>query len=370
MKLPKISLSPEINYIGVFLTMSCNLKCAYCINVPEQAKCSRDAMNNASVPQNTMTPEQWAIGLSRLPKDAGLPLTLQGGEPTIYRGGKGLRKLLDKTDNYFDILTNMVVKPKAFAECIGDNIPKLQRPAPYPSIRVSYHPQEMERIWGSNALEVLSERCTGIKNYGFKVSHIKANSDIGIYMVAHPENIVEENRLNKVKESIMFETKEFMGEHNGTIYGTYLYPFSTDLIGRGIYHTPLTCECRIKDLIIDPLGFIWGCHFYLYDSWMKGGMVKEFVELEKLSFKFTKHKEDIFKETDHAPIAHILDEDLTSTAVLREFRPCHHYGQCIGCDTKITNDRFQSLENNEIPFTSVEIRNIDFPPEVKELIDK
>ena len=55
---------------------------------------------------------------------------------------------------------------------------------------------------------------------------------------------------------------------------------------------------------------------------------------------------------------------MCSMDALGEFRACPHYGRCIGCDTKVKNNRFQSLDDLNIAHTSVEIRNIEMPPEL------
>ncbi len=73
--------------------------------------------------------------------------------------------------------------------------------------------------------------------------------------------------------------------------------------------------------------------------------------------------DNLYPGTRLKPIGHILDPDFSMDA-LREFRPCSYYGRCIGCDTKVKNNRFQSLYDQNIPHTSVEIRNIQMPPEL------
>ena len=48
-------------------------------------------------------------------------------------------------------------------------------------------------------------------------------------------------------------------------------------------------------------------------------------------------------------------------ADIEVFRRCEHYGRCIGCDTKIKNNRFQSYYDQGVAHTSVVIRNIQMP---------
>ena len=61
-------------YIGVFLTLSCNLKCSYCINHMVGLKQGRKLLKAAD----------WEKGLKRLQLAHDIPLTLQGGEPSIH----------------------------------------------------------------------------------------------------------------------------------------------------------------------------------------------------------------------------------------------------------------------------------------------
>ncbi|HLO78720.1 MAG TPA: radical SAM protein, partial [Magnetospirillum sp.] len=132
--LPQLSIPAEVNYIGAFLTLECNLACAYCINDPSQAGCRKGLFAG-----DGMSPSDWVRGLARLPVSADLPITLQGGEPMIYRGGRGVADILAGSEHWFDLLTNLVVKSERVIEALAPNAAKLRRQAPYPSVRVSYH---------------------------------------------------------------------------------------------------------------------------------------------------------------------------------------------------------------------------------------
>jgi hypothetical protein len=82
--------------------------------------------------------------------------------------------------------------------------------------------------------------------------------------------------------------------------------------------------------------------------------------MEAAGFDFAANVDKLFKPDQMRPIGHLLDpafrmEDLTI------FRSCSEYGRCIGCDTKVKNNRFQSYYDNGVPHTSVEIRNIEMP---------
>lgn len=360
MNLPVFDLPASLNYIGVFLTLECNLKCSYCINDPLQGG-HREALFPIPVKseRHTMTPEQWIAGLSRIPFSADLPITLQGGEPMLYWQGKGVGLVLAGVPHYFDLLTNFPMKPDTLARNLNGQQAKLQRDAPYPSIRVSWHADEMNRVWG-NGFEELVNRCEALKDHGFRVSPDKAESDIGIYMVAHPSNVVTPEMEAIFKGRVPFESKEFLGVDENQLHGHYLYPYSTDLISRGFSDKTLSCECRTSELLIDPLGFVWGCHYYLYESWTHGGPVRAFHELEAAGFDFATHADRLFAPDQLRPVGHLLDPAFRMSD-LTIFRTCHEYGRCIGCDTKIKNNRFQSYYDQGVAHTSVEIRNIRMP---------
>jgi len=277
MTLPPLALPESLNYVAVFLTMGCNLNCSYCINDPTQ-----DGTRNIKFPlkvhgkRKELTPGEWVLALNRIPYRPDLPLTLQGGEPTLY---KGIGRIIGETPHYYDLLTNFALKPEAFAASLNGHQDKFRRDAPYPSIRVSYHPEEMNRTWEAG-FEELVRRCEGLAAHGFDVSPVKAESDVGIYMVAHPDNVPPP--ATAYLGRVPFEMKEFLGVHDGTLYGTYKYPHSVD----GELGT-LECECRTSELLIDPLGFVWGCHFYLYESWVKCGMDTMFAKLQADDFHYT-----------------------------------------------------------------------------------
>lgn len=361
MTLPPLQLPDALNYIGLFLTLECNLNCSYCINDPKQLgqRSVLFPIEGRSV-RKGLTPAEWVTALNRIPFRPDLPITLQGGEPMLYWGGKGLGMILPEVPHYFDLLTNFALKPEIFARNLNGQQGKLQRNAPYPSIRVSYHANEMNRAWKGRGFEELVDRCEALRDYGFRVSPIKSESDVGIYMVEHPQNSITPEMRAAYEGRVPFESKEFLGVDEGTLHGHYLYPFSTDLITRGIHPTTLNCECRTTELLIDPMGFVWGCHFYLYEGWSHGGPQQEFAELAAEDFQYAKHGARIFSGHQIAPVGHLLDPEF-DMADLEVYRPCSFYGRCIGCDTKIKNDRFQSYYDRGVPHTSVKIRNIEMP---------
>ena len=361
MNLPELRLPDSLNYIGVFLTLECNLNCMYCINDPEQMG-RRDALFpiQAKSIRKGLSPAEWATGLRRIPFRPDLPITLQGGEPMLYWGGKGLGLLLEEIPHYCDVLTNFASRPEVFSRNLRGQHSKLQRDAPYPSIRVSYHADEMNRTWKGRGFAELVDRCESLKDYGFRVSPVKADSDVGIYMVEHPDNVETAEMKAAYEGRVPFEHKEFLGVHEGKLYGHYLYPFSTDLIARGIHQKTLRCECKTTELLLDPMGFVWNCHYYLYESWSKGKPVHQYDALSEGGFRFTEMQSRLFPGGGIAPIGHILDPEFSMDA-LSVFRDCSEYGRCIGCDTKIKNNRFQSYYDHGVPHTSVIMRNIRMP---------
>lgn len=361
MSLPPLLLPDTLNYIGLFLTLECNLNCSYCINDPEQLgrRSSLFPIESKSV-QKSLTPSEWVTALQRIPFSPDLPITLQGGEPMLYWSGKGLGMILPEVQHYFDLLTNFALKPEVFARNLNGQQAKLQRNAPYPSIRVSYHADEMNRAWKGQGFKELVDRCEALRDYGFRVSPNKAESDVGIYMVEHPQNAVTPEMKAIYEGRVPFEGKEFLGVDEGELHGHYLYPFSIDLIARGLHPTTLNCECRTTELLLDPMGFVWGCHYFLYEGWSHGGPQKEFAALKAENFRFTQCGATLFEGHTVSPVGHLLDPEF-SMADLEVYRPCSHYGRCIGCDTKIKNDRFQSYYDRGVPHTSVKIRNIEMP---------
>jgi hypothetical protein len=326
--LPMLELPPTLNYIGVFLTMDCNLNCTYCINDPEQAGDRRAIFHDSP----TLRPDQWERIFGRIPYREDLPITLQGGEPMMYWKGRGIGLAIGRTNHYYDLLTNFALKPGVFARSLFGHTDKFQRGSrlrkPYQAIRVSYHAKEMNRTWKSG-IDELVRRCEGLREFGFAVSRDRNKSDVCIYMVGHPENVAP-----GIDADVMFETKPFLGVHDGKLYGDYLYPHSTDLVERGFHHTTLDCQCRTTELLIDPLGDVWDCHYHLYQAWLG-------------------HRE-------YRAVGNMLDPNF-SMDKLANFHPCGDYGKCVGCDTKIKNNRFQSLLLEGMPHTSVQIRNVAWP---------
>ncbi len=251
-----------------------------------------------------MDADNWIKAANRLVLRDDLPLTLQGGEPTLF---KGFYRVVNevKPDIKMDLMTNMMFDVDEF---IG-NVPvwRFTREAPYASIRVSYHP-------GQNDIQDLVRKALKLHDAGFRV---------GIYGIEHPViiNHILETKERCLKLGIDFRTKEFLGEWEGKLYGTFKYEGSV----RGENHR--SCECRTTEIIVDPAGYVYKCHSDLYNG--------------------------------RDPIAHILDKGF-SEASIDEFRQCSSFGDCNPCDVKVKTNRFQVFGH-----TSVEIRGIGQRVEVQ-----
>lgn len=299
--LSKLEFPDGFNYVAAFLTMQCQLNCKYCINSNDESESRQDLFNH----RKTLPSTEWVKIINRIPVREDLPITLQGGEPLLY---KDIGEILTNTPHWYDLLTNLPLSAAKMAQRLNFADYKFKRTSPYPSIRVSYHP-------GHNDINDLLEICKYLRHFGFSVSGNKAKSDVGIWMVAHPDNEVPD-----IKSDVYFELKEFLGVHKGITYGTYKYPRSIDM------PKTVKCECKTSELLIDPLGQVFQCHAYLYNHWMG----KEGFE----------------------PIGSMLDHEF-NMGVVDQFRLCSHYGQCSPCDTKLKNNRLQ-----EFGHASVTIRNI------------
>lgn len=284
--LKNIYIPKRYNYIATFLTLNCNMKCAYCINAHG---------GNRTFKNSIILGRGWIEGLNRLVCSQDLPITLQGGEPSLHPDFVWIINNI-RPELKIDILTNLCFDVERF---IGEVSPfRLCRDAFYPIIRVSYHPDHI-------SLDDLIKKVLKMQKAGFS---------IGIYGILHPEfskKALESQR--KCRDlGIDFKLKEFLGDYNSKLYGTYRYPEAIGNNGRK------KCLCRTSELIIGPDCDIYRCHHDLYK--------------------------------DFPPIGNLLDPDFIIEDIFRE---CDQFGNCNPCDLKVKTNRFQVYGH-----ASVEIENI------------
>jgi len=279
-----IELPKGTNYIAAFLSFACQLRCPYCINHH-----GGDLVKN-----RRMTGVQWIDGLSRISATEDLPITLQGGEPTVHKDFYQIARHKPFWGK-MDLLTNGMMDLDEWIAKV--DVEAFRRKAPYASIRVSYH-------IGQNDKEVI-ERVRVLLGAGYQV---------GIWAVDHPDHTkqIKEAQLYAWSKGIDFRLKEFLGPHGGHEYGTFRYPNAVNA------HKLRYCECRTSEVLIAPDGQIYRCHSDLYAS--------------------------------RLPIGNIA---AASNPLLGKWVPCAVYGRCNSCDIKVKNDRHQVHGHS-----SVTIRNI------------
>ncbi len=286
MNLKGVQLPKRYNYIACFLTLHCNLNCAYCINW----------LNPEIKSKKILIPgKRWIEGLNRLVCPTDLPVTIQGGEPGLHPDFIQIIKNIKKDLN-IDILTNLSFNVDEFIDNIDPA--RLHRSAPYPNIRVSYHPFYMD-------LKKLIKKVLKMQKAGFS---------IGIFMINHPKLKQEALGLKRICKDfgVDFRVKEFLGYFNGRLYGTYRYPRAVGKI------RVEKCLCRTSELIIGPNASIFRCHRDLYRNFY--------------------------------PIGNLTDPGLKVKDI---FRKCNYFGECNPCDIKIKTNRFQVYNH-----TSVQIKDI------------
>lgn len=232
-QLSPIIIPANYNYIAVFLSLSCNLTCSYCINRFDDFRYTKGHQSG----------EEWIRGLNRIISRNDLPVTLGGGEPSLHPEFTTIINGI-KTELNIDLLTNLEFDIDRFMAEVPPE--RIKRDAPYASIRVSYHPEVM-------ALEPLVTKVQKMLQAGYH---------IGIWGVLHPSQEAEILRAQEYCRSvgIDFRTKEFLGECNGEMHGTIRYLGACDRT------FTKEVECRTTELIIGPTGHIYRCHSDLYEG--------------------------------------------------------------------------------------------------------
>lgn len=271
-ELPAVDIPSEFNYIAAFLTFACNLKCPYCINNYESQIMERRTMSGAA----------WVAALNRLRLPHNLPVTLQGGEPSLHRDFYYVIDNL-RADLEIDILTNLQFDINEFIRRVDPK--RINRDSRYQSIRASFHPAEMD-------IDDTVHRVARLRDAGFNVC---------LFCVNHPES-VDAIRLAEEKAAaanITFFKKDFLGFYHGDVHGVYKYP---DAIARRAKKTVL---CRSTELLISPSLSVHRCTRDVY--------------------------------TNNDAIGHLLSPEFR---VAFKHRECPNFGYCNPCDVKVKTDRF------------------------------
>ncbi len=266
----KVKVPDVVNYVPAFLTLECGLGCSYCINDVDGVVRDREEL----------TTDQWIDSLNRLELKGDLPVTIQGGEPTKY---KGFYDIINNINHPIDILTNLSFDIDEFIDKVDHKKLNRGRKEWYKPIRVSYHSWKMQPKQTINNMVKLQD----------------AGFNVGLFALNLPE--LTEANMEMVelarKNQIYFFVKDFLGRRGNQLYGFYTYPEALD--GK-----KKDAVCKTKDLLIAPDGDIFRCHRDLY------------------------HKEN--------RLYNITDKDLK---LEYKFRPCTNYGTCNPCDVKNKTNR-------------------------------
>ena len=290
-----LTLPKDYKYVGIFLTMRCNLNCGFCLNSLDKSR----SFNRSKFKE--IPGEEWVSSLNRIQGKSDVPLTFSGGEPMLHPDFVYIIKNLNP-DLKIDILTNASYAPSLEKMLKEVEPQRLKRDSPYPSIRVSYHPEQM------NPLNLI-ENVKKIQEGGFSV---------GIYSVLYPHPVqlqaITQMQFLCKEEGIEFRVKDFTGSYKGELYGDYSkYP------GAVLSRDTKSCLCKTSELLIGPNGNVYKCHRDLYEE--------EF------------------------PTGNITDPNFQ---IKQEFRDCSKYGNCHPCDVKVKTNFRQQLGH-----TSVEIKEIE-----------
>lgn len=272
----------DYDYVGIYLTDKCFLKCPYCITSHHGARYI------GRKESSYLSAEQWIRGINRmvLPKD--VPISLQGGEPFLY---PGIWEILENVRHKVDIMTALppFLKPEHFLKL--KTLEWNKRSAPYPTIRVSYHK-------GQNDFKELVDR----------IAEMDDIVSMGLYYLSHPsissEEVVDMKAYAKA-QGVELRMKDFLGLHEGKMHGALKYTGSVDGKRQGI-----DVLCKNTVVPVAPDGMIYLCHSDLY-----------------------------FDRRDRA-LGNILDEGFEFP---QGHLPCPNFGLCSECDVKIKNNHYQQF---------------------------
>jgi len=283
-----ITIPKDYDYVGVYLTDRCHLSCPYCITKHHGSPFGKNAIR-------TLGPGEWIGALNRLELPEGIPITLQGGEPFLY---DGIWQILEGVRHKMDVLTALpgFLDKKRFEEL--KTLEWNRRPAPYPTIRVSYHK-------GQNDYKELIGR----------IAELKTILKIGLYYLTDPSCTEEIASIREYAERFGVEVrpKEFLGNWEGKVYGTFLYPDASAGTRKG-----KKVFCRNTVVPIAPDGNIYRCH------------------------------SDLYFNRRASALGNIMDPEFAFPA---GHLGCDNYGLCSECDVKVKTNH-----NQEYGYTSVDIQ--------------
>lgn len=288
--MPILVIPDNYNYIALFLSLSCNLACPYCINLNENGS------SRSKISKRHLNAKDWIDFINRLDMAReDLPITLQGGEPTLHKEFYDIIEGI-KDEIKLDLLTNFMFDIDEFIARVDPR--KFTREAKYAAIRVSYHP-------GQNEINDLIKRHHKMRDAGFYV---------GLYAVMTPWNEVHIKEVqDRCKiEGIDFRIKEYLGFDGDKWHGTYKYP---EAISQKVEKY---CECKTTELIVGPNGGVYRCHSDLYE--------------------------------DRTPVAYITDREFQIEDI---YRPCFVYGHCNPCDIKVKTNRFQEFGHTSVDIQNI-----------------
>ena len=292
-ELKPIIIPENYKYIAVFLAMRCHLNCSYCLNNLENSK----DFNRTKFKE--LTGEEWVKALNRIKSKQDVPITFSGGEPFLHKDFFYILNNLNP-ELKVDILTNLYFDKNIIEKFIKEvNPERLKRNSPYPSIRVSYHPEQMEA-------KKLIDNVKRLQESGF---------NIGIYSVQYPSpnqlQAITQMQFRALDTGILFRLKDFTGFFKGELYGDYSkYPNSI------LQEKTKRVSCKTSELLIGPNADVYRCHSDLY--------------------------------SEENAVGNLLNPDFT---LEDKFRECSKYGKCHPCDVKLKTNYKQQLGH-----TSVEIK--------------
>jgi sulfatase maturation enzyme AslB (radical SAM superfamily) len=287
----EIKIPHTYKYMSAFLTMRCNLNCNFCLNAFDKS------FNRESFKE--ISGEKWVKGLNRIEPSL-VPLTFTGGEPFLHQDFIYILNNL-KPELNIDILTNLSYN-KGIEKFLKEvNPERIKRDAPYASIRVSYHPGQMDNG------KKLVKNTKKLQDAGFS---------IGIWSVLYPSpeqlSAINQMQFRCRDAGIDFRLKEHTGFYKGELYGDYSkYPGAVNSDAK-------SCLCKTSDLLFGPNGDIYKCHRDLY--------------------------------SEENPIDNIMNPNLQ---IEYKSRFCDKYGECHPCDVKVKTNYKQELGH-----TSVDIKDI------------